>query len=202
MNTLSDAQTGSGVEAGAGLVWSEPSAGLTSDLRVYGLAAHESGGYEEWGASGSLRVVPDPSGRGLSLSLTPSWGAQGQSGRLWGAAPGALAGTHAADDGGQPGVRLDTEFGYGLPLSGGLTGTPYAGLGLGEADARDWRLGLRFSSARLRSFSLGVEATRREAANDNGAGKAGHGVMVSAAVATAAWLQRPIAWTQRRCARP
>jgi len=140
------------------------------------------GGYEEWGASGSLRVAPDPSGRGLSLSLTPSWGAQGQSGRLWGAAPGSLAGAGGTDKGGQPGVRLDTELGYGLSLSGGLTGTPYAGLGLGEADARDWRLGLRFSSDRLRSFSLGVEATRREAANDNGAGKAGHGVMVSGAI--------------------
>ena len=173
-----DAQTGSGVEAGAGLVWSDPSAGLTSDLRLYALAAHESGGYDEWGASGSLRVAPDPSGRGLSLSLTPSWGAQGQSGRLWGAAPGSLAGTHAADKGGQPGMRLDTELGYGLPVSQGLTGTPYAGLGLGEEDARDWRLGLRFSSDRLRSFSLGVEATRREAVNDN----AEHGVMVSGAL--------------------
>jgi len=69
-------------------------------------------------------------------------------------------------------------LGYGLPLSEGLTGMPYAGLGLGEADARDWRLGLRFSSARLRSFTLGFEATRREAANDN----AEHGVVVSGAL--------------------
>jgi len=83
-------------------------------------------------------------------------------------------------------VRLDTELGYGLHLSEDLTGTPYAGLGLGEADARGWRLGLRFSSARLRSFSLGVEATRPEAANDpgtgSGAGRAEHGVMVNGAL--------------------
>ncbi len=174
-----DAETGSGVEVGAGLTWSAPAAGLTSDLRLYGLAAHEAGGYDEWGASGSLRMVPGASGRGLSLSMTPSWGARDQAGRLWDAAPGGLAGDGDRE---QPGVRLDTELGYGLSLSDGLTGTPYAGFGFGDAGARDWRLGWRFSSERLRSFSLGVEATRHEAANDNGAGKAEHGVMLRGAL--------------------
>ena len=120
---------GTGVEAGAGLAWSDPARGLTSDLRLYGLAAHESGGYGEWGASGSLRMVPDPSGRGLSLSMTPSWGAQGQTGRLWDTAPKSFAG---AGDSEAPGGRLDTEVGYGLALAHGATGTPYAG-------RRPWR---------------------------------------------------------------
>ena len=170
-----DAETGTGVEAGAGLSWSDPVRGLTSDLRLYGLAAHESGGYEEWGASGSLRMVPDPSGRGLSLSMTPSWGAQGQTGRLWSEAPKALTGTGGGE---QPGGRLDTEVGYGLAALGG-TGTPYAGLGLGDGGARDWRLGWRFTSERLQSLSLGVEAIRREAAN---ASEAEHGVTVRGAL--------------------
>ena len=157
-----DAQTGSGVEIGTGLSWSDPSLGLTSDLRLHGLAAHEEGGYEEWGVSGSLRIVPDPSGRGLSLSMTPSWGAERQGGQLWNAKPSALV----DDDGGErPGARLDTEFGYGLSLTGGLTGTPYVGLGLGEA--RNYRLGWRFASGQLQSLSLGVETARREAANDD-----------------------------------
>ena len=103
-----DAETGTGVEADMGLVWSDRSRGLTSDLRLYGLAAHESGGYGEWGASGSLRMAPDPSGRGLSLSMTPSWRAQGQTGRLWSEAPKALAGTGGGE---VPGGRLDTEVG-------------------------------------------------------------------------------------------
>ncbi len=169
-----DAETGAGVEIGTGLAWSEPSRGLTSDLRLYGLAAHEAGGRDEWGASGSLRVAPDPSGRGLSLSLAPSWGAQGESGRLWGAAPGALS--SGTGGGALPGARLDTELGYGLAVSEGVTGTPYAGLGLGGS--RDYRLGWRLGLDRLPSFSLGVEATRREAANDN----AEHGVMLSGAL--------------------
>ena len=172
-----DAETGTGVEAGMGLAWSDPARGLTSDLRLYGLAAHESGGYEEWGASGSLRMAPDPTGRGLSLSMTPSWGAQGQTGRLWDTAPKSVAGT---GNGEAPGGRLDTEVGYGLSALGG-TGTPYAGLGLGDGGARDWRLGWRFTLQRLHSLSLGVEATRREAANDNGSG-AEHGVTVRGAL--------------------
>ena len=172
-----DAETGSGVEIGAGLTWSAPVAGLTSDLRLYGLAAHEAGGYDEWGASGSLRMVPDASGRGLSLSMTPSWGAQGQTGRLWNAAPGGLAGNGGGE---QPGMRFDTELGYGLSLSDGLTGTPYAGFGFGEAGARDYRLGWRFASDRLRSLTLGIETTRREAANAPGSGSAEHGVTLRA----------------------
>ncbi len=155
-----DAETGSGLEVGAGLAWSDPSRGLTSEFRVYGLAAHEDDRYGEWGASGSLRIAPDPSGRGLSLAMTPSWGAGVQGGRVWDARPAALIG-----DGGElPGARLDAEFGYGLSLTGGLTGTPYVGLGFGEA--RDVRLGWRLASGRWQSFTLGVEAARREAAGD------------------------------------
>ncbi len=158
-----DAETGTGVEVGAGLAWSDPSSGITSDLRFYGLAAHDESGYDEWGVSGSLRIVPDPTGRGMSLSMTPSWGAEGQGGRLWDTQPSALAG----DGGEPPPARLDTELGYGLSLTDGLTGTPYVGLGLGEA--RDYRLGWRLASGRWQSFSLGLEAARREAANDDAA---------------------------------
>jgi hypothetical protein len=152
-----DAESGSGVEVGGGLAWSDPSRGLTSELRVYGLAAHEDGRYGEWGASGSLRIAPDPAGRGLSLTMAPSWGAPAQGGRIWDARPGALTGGGSEP----PAARVDTELGYGLSLPGGLTGMPYVGLRVGGD--RDLRLGWRLASERWRSFSLGVEATRREA---------------------------------------
>ena len=35
------------------------------------LLAHEASGYEDWGASGAIRVTPDASGRGLTLSIAP-----------------------------------------------------------------------------------------------------------------------------------
>ena len=33
-------------------------------LKVHGLAAHAEDGYDEWGVSGSLRLVPGAAGRG------------------------------------------------------------------------------------------------------------------------------------------
>ncbi len=100
---------------------------------------------------------------------------QGQTGRLWSEAPGVLAGI---GDGEAAGGCLDTEIGYGLSAPDGLTGTLYTGLGPGDGGARKWRLGWWFTLQRLHSLLLGVEATRREPANHNGAGKAEHGVTV------------------------
>ena len=87
-----DAETGTGVEVGAGLRYT---AGLLSvEGRVRTLLAHEAGGYQEWGASGSIRLAPNAWGLGPSLAVLPSWGSPGSGvARLWSqpdpAAPGA-----------------------------------------------------------------------------------------------------------------
>ena len=75
-----DAETGTGMELGAGVGFADPSQGLDMALRVHGLAGHAEDGYSEWGVSGSFRLVPGGDGRGLTLSLTPSYG--GGRGRL------------------------------------------------------------------------------------------------------------------------
>ena len=41
------------------------------------LVAHEDSDYEEWGASGAIRVSPNASGRGLTLSIAPAYRATG-----------------------------------------------------------------------------------------------------------------------------
>ena len=61
-----DAETGTGVEAGAGIHYS--AGAFSIEGRVHTLIAHEDSGYEDWGASGALRVNPSPSGRDLSLT--------------------------------------------------------------------------------------------------------------------------------------
>ena len=170
-----DAETGTGLEFGAGLGYADPSRGLDMALRVHGLAAHAENDYREWGVSGQLRLVPGDAGRGLSMSLTPSYGVDpGGSERLW-----TLPDAHAlsANDEAAPSNRLDTEFGYGLPVFGDrFTGTPNVGFGLSET-ARDWRLGWRLTPAAPNASGLEVnlDAVRREPANDNGAE---HGVML------------------------
>ena len=158
-----DAETDSGVEAGAGLAWSALALWLTSDLRFYGLAAHESGGRDEWRASGSLHMAPGPSGRG---PVAVAVAVLGRTGVEHSVVPGALAGDGS---GARPGAGLDTELGCGLALPDGLTGTTYAGLGLAEAGARSHRLRWRLTLPRPQSFSLGVEATCSEAENGSGA---------------------------------
>ena len=159
-----DAETGAGVELGAGLAWADPASGVSAELRGRWLAAHESSGYEEWGASGSVRVDPGASGRGLSLTLTPVVGAAGSgTGNLWSAADARGIAPGGEFEAAQ---RLDAELGYGLsgPLRLG-TATPYAGLGLADGGARAWRAGVRWRVAP--EVSLDLEGTRTESANDN-----------------------------------
>ena len=170
-----DAETGTGLEVGAGLGYADPSRGLDMVLKVHGLAVHAEEGYDEWGVSGQLRLVPGGAGRGLSMSLTPSYGVDPSgSQRLW-ALP-ASSGL-ATNGEAEPSSRFDAEAGYGMALfGGGFTGTPNVGFGLSEA-AREVRMGWRLTSA-VRGdpgFEVSLDATRREAANEN---DAEHGVML------------------------
>ena len=60
--------------------------GVTVEGAVRTLAAHEDSGYEGWGSSASVQIDPGESGRGLSLTLTPTWGNAGSGiEQLWGA---------------------------------------------------------------------------------------------------------------------
>ena len=180
-----DAETGTGVELGGRLSWADPETGLGMDLNVRALVAHEDSNYREWGASGAVRLAPGERGRGLSFSLAPTWGAPGSGvDRLWSARD---AGGLAPGDGTfEPESRLEGELGYGLPLLGDrFTGTPNVGFGLTGAGARDYRIGWRLTSAVPGDpgFEVTLDATRREPANDNGAGApAEHGVMLRGAI--------------------
>ena len=152
-----DAETGTGVEVGAGLRY--VTGMLTVEAQVRTLLAHEANGYEEWGASGAIRLSPHASGLGPSLAVMPAWGASsGGVARLW-SPPGAssLVPGRAAPAAG----RLDAELGYGLAaLRGQGILTPYARVALVEGAGRSWHLGTRLSLAS--SLDLSLEGSRRE----------------------------------------
>ena len=159
-----DAETGTGVELGAGLRYADPARGLTMEVNARALIAHEETGYEEWGASGFVRLDPGASGHGLSLTLSPAWGAT-SSGveRLWSLRDTAGL---AANGGFEPGRRLEAELGYGQSAFGGSgVMTPYASLGLSDGIGRTLRTGVRWTLGP--DFTLGLKGTRREAANDD-----------------------------------
>ena len=147
--------TGAGIEIGGGVVWSDPGAGLTMEARARALVAHR-GGAREHGVSAAVRLEPGARGRGLSLSLSPSWG-KAESGmeRLW------RTGAPAEEAKPRSAPRLEAELGYGVAaLGGSATLTPYGGFGIGEDGERRWRLGGRLELGP--TFGLRLEAGRRD----------------------------------------
>ena len=168
-----DAETGFGADLGGGLAFADPANGLWLDLKGRGLVAHRASGFREWGASASLGWDPRPAtDRGLSLSLTRSWGAAPSGGMDALLTRETLAGLAANDNGGggfRAAGRLEGEIGYGIALfGGGFTGTPNLGFGLSDSGTRDWRVGWRLTSAVPRDpgFEVSFDATRKGPAND------------------------------------
>ena len=172
-----DAETGGGIDVGAGLTFTRPESGLSLDLAARGLLAHRASGFREWGASAALAWDPTPSSdHGLSMSLQQSVGASPSGGmhallaRDTMAAAPEVAGLDGAG-------RLQARLGYGLPLGAGrFVGTPQLGFGL-SGGRHDVTLGWHLSVARQERLDLtvGVEASRRE---NPDAGNPEHGVML------------------------
>ncbi len=161
-----DAETGVGVELGGRVQYADPALGLTLEGAVRGLLAHEDGDYQEWGASGTVQLAPGPAGRGLSVTLAPTWGAA-TSGveRLW--ARQTTAGLASSGSPRAPAGRLAADVGYGLPapFGRGLL-TPYAGTVLAEGAARTYRVGTRLEMPRVGAtgVTLRLEGQRQESA--------------------------------------
>ena len=150
-----DAETGTGVEVGGRIAYARPGVAIEGAVRA--LAAHEDAGYEEWGASASVRIDPGRSGRGLSFTVTPTWGNAGSgTGQIWGASdPRELA----PESEFEAGRRLETEVGYGLGARLGVV-TPFVGVGLGDGGERTLRLGARWALAP--GADLHLEGARSE----------------------------------------
>ena len=165
----------------AGLAFAAPNKGVALDLKARGLVAHEAPGFREWGASASFTLDPRPTtDRGFALTLRQGWGGSPTGGMDALLGRETLAGLAANDNDdtstSASAGRLEAELGYGIPLfGGGFTGTPHLGFGLSDA-GRDARLGWRLTSARRAGpgFEIGLDATRREAANAD----AEHAVML------------------------
>ena len=175
-----DAETGFGADVGGGVALVDPGRGVTLEMKARGLAAHEDEGFREWGASAALVWEPRPQGeRGLSLSLTQSWGASSSGGMDALLSRDTLVGL-AANDTAPDGRRLEAELGYGMAVFGGdFTGTPNAALTVTEG-GRDWRLGWRLTPAWPdgSGFEVNLDVLRREADGEAPA----HAVMLRGAI--------------------
>ena len=159
-----DAETGFGLEVGGRVQYVDPALGLTVEGAVRGLVAHEDSDYDEWGASGTVRLAPGAGGQGVALTLAPAWGATASGVQdLWARQTTASLASGAGPT--QTG-RLDAEVGYGLrAFDLGLL-TPYAGTSLAGGAARTYRLGTRWQGThgRATGLTLSLEGTRQEPA--------------------------------------
>ena len=154
------AETGAGLVLSGRVSYALPAWRLTLSAGGEGLLVHEEEGFREWGAGGSLSFDPGAPGRGLALSVAPSWGVAGSgAGRLWALPDAASLAPAAAQP--APGARLAAELSYGLDAPGAAGAlTPYAGVALAAGGARTWRLGTRL---RLDSgLAVSLEGTRAE----------------------------------------
>ena len=168
-----DAETGTGVEVGAGLRYTVGAVTIEAQART--LLAHEASGYEEWGMSGAVRVTPGASGRGLTLSIAPAWGQTGSAAeRLWSAQKPSALGSDSEFEA-ESRLEMDAGYGFGLAHGRGVL-TPYAGFTLGDAGNRTVRTGARWQLNP--DTVLGLEATRQA----SGAGEADNELMLRIAL--------------------
>ena len=163
-----DAETGAGLDVGAGLVVSDSSTGLSLDVRVRTLLVHQAEGFRERGVALTFSYNPTPSTPlGFTAKLAPAWGGEARSGAeaLWGRE--TMAGMAHGRFG--QGNRLDGEVGYGLPVGSRFVGTPRAGFSASEY-GRDYRVGYRLGVLDQGStrFELGVDAQHQENAMRGG----------------------------------
>ena len=157
-----DAETGFGLELGGRVRYADPAKGLTIEVAVRGLLAHQDSDYEEWGGWGTLRVDPGITGQGLALTLSPAWGpaSSGVDG-LW--AQQDLAGLAQNNQRAQTG-RLNAEVGYGFAAFDTGLLTPYAGTVLAGGEARTYRVGtrLQLNGRGVTGLGLSLEGMRQE----------------------------------------
>ena len=146
-----DVDTGLGIEIGGGMRYVLTSLGLMIEGRARGLIAHQDGNYKEWGGSGTIRLSPKPSGQGLSMRVSPTWGnASGSARALWSRpdmsdiASGRSTGLYSSNP-------VSAEVAYGMPVFGDkLMATPFVGL---QGDYKRLGLGLHRGSL----FGVAVE---------------------------------------------
>ena len=159
-----DSETGFGTEFGSGVSFAMPQRGLTLSLDGRRLLTHEADGFSDSGFTGSIVWAPAiSSGRGLSLTLSQSYGASASDGTNLLVSRNTLEMLDGEDNDVVP-RRLEAKLSYELAVSGTrFTSTPEIGFDISDTD-RMCSLGWHLADAghNAGSFKLSSQATRRE----------------------------------------
>ena len=157
-----------GVEVSAAVLYADPATGVGVEARGRMLALYSDSAYSEYGASITASVSPGPGGEGLSLALSPRFGAPtggGGTAALWSGDRFGLTDEAVRRE---TAMALDAEAGYGFAVGSGRgVLTPFAALRL-AAGGESVRTGVRFGNARPAAGALTFELAGERRAYDWG----------------------------------
>ena len=151
-----DGEVGNGVEVAGGVRLAHPESGFGLEARGRVLALHAATSYREHGFGVTARLTPGGSdGRGLSLAVTPGWGAPvGGADALWREQAFGRVGMGAfADDA----ASVDARVGYGFAMGAGRIVAPFGEMGVYGPEHSRVRAGVRLGRAARAGAPLHVE---------------------------------------------
>ena len=153
-------QTGAGIEVAGGVRYGLPS-GWAIEALARSMALHSADGYREHGASVTARYAASADGLGLSLALSPRWGAGAQGGgveALWRdqALQRTLYGMPVQQS------ALDGTVGYGIaaPRLGGLL-TAFGEFDVGAGQSARSGIRLNLAERAIEALDMEVSAARQ-----------------------------------------
>ena len=146
-----------GLEISPGVYISDPASGFGIEARGRVLALSSADEYKEYGASLTASLSPRPDGMGLSMSVSPRWGAGTTSGAdtLWREEGIGSPGPGSAES---RALSLNTRVSYGVAAQRGVL-APFGEFDLQEQGRRRIRMGARFSLTRSLPGALSVEVS-------------------------------------------
>ncbi|KKZ14930.1 MAG: hypothetical protein TH68_03140 [Candidatus Synechococcus spongiarum 142] len=159
-----DAETGFGMELGAGLSWTDPGRGISAELKGRTLLTHADEEFREQGLAVSFAWDPSSSNRGPSLALSHTMGATAAAAMdalLQSTTMEEITGT---DNSGRQ--QFEAKLAYGFPaLNDRLTITPGLGLAL-SPDSRTysllWALAPHAQQSQAKPWEVSLEGERQE----------------------------------------
>ena len=158
-----DAETGFGMELGAGLAWTDPERGISADLKGRTLLTHTDEAFQEQGLAVSFAWEPSPSNRGPSFSVSHAVGATAEGGMDALLSPTAM---ETLDVTPSRHHQFETKLAYGFPaFNDRLTITPGLGWAL-SPDSRTysllWALAPYTQQSQAEPWEISLEGERQE----------------------------------------
>ena len=158
-----DAETGFGMELGAGLVWTDSGRGISAALKGRTLLTHADEEFQEQGLAVSFAWEPNPTNRGPSLALSHAVGAVAEGGMDALLSPTTM---ESLDVTPSRQHQFETKLAYGFPVfNDRLTLTPGVGLAL-SPDSRTysllWALAPYAQQPQAEPWQLSLEGERQE----------------------------------------